>query len=269
VSSISPGDGLEDAYPPEAYAPNGELWWRLTTWPGKNQKFGAERKIAAWLAFNKRVGETFTFREIREALGREVANTDEHLQRRLRQLRKDGWEIPSGKYDPNVGASGYRLDKMGWHPAQGARPRDESKVSEADRRKVFERDGNRCVLCGVGAGEPYPDEPTRRAVLTVGHRRPGAFQGSGSLSNLQAECARCNEPARAGTAAVEEYTAVEYAVRELPTRDKRSLLEWLREGRRIPSRLDVVHDRVRRLSHDERELLLAELDKTVGSQPGQ
>jgi hypothetical protein len=258
--------GSAKTYPPEAYAANGELWWRLERWPGKKMKFGAERKIAAWLAFNTQLGDKFTFLEIREALGAEVANNDEHLQRRLRQLRKDGWVIPSGKHDPSVGASGYRLDTVGWHPGKGDRPRDSSKVSDTVRRKVFEQDGHRCVHCGVGAGEPYPDDLTRKAVLTVGHRKPGAFQGSGSIRNLQTECGRCNEPLRAGTGIPETYDEVLNSVQNLPVKDREALLDWLNEGRRIPSKLDAVHDRARKLAHDDREELIAELEKTVGSQ---
>jgi hypothetical protein len=105
-------------YPPKAYAPNSELWWKLVIWPARAGKFGDERKIVAWLAFNKKAGERFTLPELREGLGDDVElNTAEHLNRRLRALRKDGWVVPSGKHDPSVGASGYRLEKIGWHPA--------------------------------------------------------------------------------------------------------------------------------------------------------
>ena len=37
-------------YPSFAYAPNGELWWKLTRTPGKQTAYGDERKIAAYLA---------------------------------------------------------------------------------------------------------------------------------------------------------------------------------------------------------------------------
>jgi hypothetical protein len=81
------------AYPPEAYAPNGVLWWRLTKHPDKNVRYGGERRIAAWLAFNVHEGDTFTMRDIREAVGPAPHKRDEaeHLNRRLRQLRFDGW----------------------------------------------------------------------------------------------------------------------------------------------------------------------------------
>lgn len=31
---------LRDAYPPDAYAPDGTLWWRLEVWPGTRRRFG-------------------------------------------------------------------------------------------------------------------------------------------------------------------------------------------------------------------------------------
>ena len=84
-------------YPPEAFAPDGNLWWNLATWPNRKQAFGDERKIAAWLAFNKKLGDRFTLPELREALVDGLKNNDaEHLNRRLRALRKDGWSVPSG-----------------------------------------------------------------------------------------------------------------------------------------------------------------------------
>lgn len=215
-------------YPPEAFASNGRLWWTLATWPDRKQRFGDERKIAAWLAFNKNIGDRFTLPELREAIGDGLQRNDaEHLNRRLRTLRKDGWIVPSGKHDSTVGPSGYRLEKIGWHPALGSRPKDPAHVSNSDRVKVFKNDGSRCVICGIGDGEPYPDQPERKAVMTVGHRIAGHFKGRGSLDNLQTECALCNESIRAGAGIPETYQEVVYAVHELKKKEKGTLLEWL------------------------------------------
>ena len=252
-------------YPPEAFAQNGKLWWTLDTWPDRKLRFGDERKIAAWLAFNKKPGDRFTLPELREALGDGVKiNNAEHLNRRLRSLRKDGWIVPSGKHDSSVGASGYRLEVIGWHPALGSRPKDPAHVSNATRVMVLKRDGSRCVICGVGDGEPYPDQPERKAVMTVGHRVAGHFLGTGSLDNLQTECALCNESIRAGAGLPETYEQVLYAVRELKKTEKGTLLEWLSTGQRTRSSLDKVFDRARKLSHGDRDALIAELRRTVG-----
>ena len=100
---------------------------------------------------------------------------DSHHEAVKQALRKDGWEVPSGKHDPSVGASGYRLEKIGWHPAMGPRPQNLSLVSNADRRRVLERDGSRCVKCGIGDGEPYPEQPERKATMTIGYRLSSQF----------------------------------------------------------------------------------------------
>jgi hypothetical protein len=256
-------------YPPEAFASNGRLWWTLATWPDRKQRFGDERKIAAWLAFNKNIGDRFTLPELREAIGDGLQRNDaEHLNRRLRTLRKDGWIVPSGKHDSTVGPSGYRLEKIGWHPALGSRPKDPAHVSNSDRVKVFKNDGSRCVICGIGDGEPYPDQPERKAVMTVGHRIAGHFKGRGSLDNLQTECALCNESIRAGAGIPETYQEVVYAVHELKKKEKGTLLEWLFMGRRTRSSIDKVYDRARKLSHGDRNALIDELRRTLGKSAG-
>ena len=165
-----------------------------------------------------------------------------------------------------MGSSGYRLDKIGWHPAKGPRPNDPSKFSNATRVKVLKRDGSRCVICGVGDGEPYPDNPDRKAVMTVGHRIAGQFQGTGSLDNLQTECAICNESIRAGGGIPETYDQVLYAVQGLKKAEKAVLLEWLATGRRSRSALDEVFDRARKLSHPDRDALIADLRKVLGAE---
>lgn len=252
-------------YPKEAFAPNGELWWELKKWPDRNQDFGDERKIAAWLAFNKNPGDKFTLPELRDALGDGLVKNDaEHLNRRLRALRKDGWEVPSGKHDPSVGPTGYRLDKIGWHPALGPRPKDPSKFSHSTRVMVLKRDGSRCVICGVGDGEPYPDQPDRKAVMTVGHRIAGQFLGTGSLDNLQTECSLCNESIRAGGGIPESYSEVLYSVQNLKKGEKAILLEWLETGRRSRSPLDTAFDRARKLSFPDKQALIGELRRILG-----
>jgi hypothetical protein len=69
-----------DRYPADAYAPGGELWWNLEIRPGtKNQTFGQTSRLAAWLWFNKSVGERFTMNELRAALGPNIVGKSEHL----------------------------------------------------------------------------------------------------------------------------------------------------------------------------------------------
>lgn len=252
-------------YPPEAYAPDGRPWWRVTVWPGLRRPFGAERRIEAWLAFNRSPGEMFTTSELRSVLGEDdVPNNQEHFQRRLRELRKDGWEIPSVKYDRNLEVGYYRLDAIGWHPGLGTeRPKKASAVDAVTARRVLDRDGHRCVLCGIGSGEPHPRNSDRPAVITVGHVKPGFHAGKGDISNLRAECAICNEPLRADAAQPPTYEELLSAMRNLRTAELREIARWINAGHRIRTRADQFFDQLRMTSPGDRDRLVADLRRMV------
>lgn len=254
------------AYPDAAYAPNGELWWRLQLAPGSKRPFGVEQKLAAWLRFNKQVGDTFTTREARAALGEpDQPNADEHFQRRLRELRNvDGWIIPSTKYDPTLDREQYRVEKVGWHPGRGDTRKKKPKVSDSTRAAVFKRDGSRCVVCAIGAGEPYPEAPERQAVLTVGHVLSQEFGGSSEIRNLRTECARCNEPLRSEAGKPESVEEIRTAARKLSKVDRSRLAQWITAGRRIRDATDELYDRYRRLAPGDQEIVLAEILKLAG-----
>lgn len=250
-------NGNRMSYPANAYSPDGVLWWKLQKHPGRQLDYGAELKISAWLAFNRRVSEIVTMRELRAALGDAVPNDDEHLNRRLRQLRqRDGWVIPSNKDDRSLSVGTYRIEVIGWHPGLGTPRAANTAISMATRRKVFDRDGSRCTICGVGRGEPYPNEPDAKAVLTVGHITPNDRGGSGSdMNNLRTECSRCNEPIRQELRNPESLEELLPDVRNLRKAELQKLHDWLSVGHRGRDRLDYVYDRARQLGSDERSVL--------------
>jgi hypothetical protein len=255
----------DEEYPSEAYAENGVLWWELETWPGKKQRFGGERKMAAWLAFELDTGDIFTMRQVREALGNDaVPNSQEHLNRRLRALREDGWMLTTNQHDKSLGSGKYRLDAKGWHPGLGPRPRSET-ISRNMERAVFERDGYRCVICGVGRGEPYPGQPETVASITVGHRQARAHQGSAKdMDNLETQCALHNETVR------EEFLpksldAVLEDLSRLRRRDELEKLEtWLSQGYRSRDRLDRVYDEIRTLSPRDQDAVHKQVRRRLG-----
>ncbi|MDP9848650.1 HNH endonuclease [Streptosporangium lutulentum] len=248
------------------FAPDGSEWWKLKTTPGGRRPFGGEKRIAAWLWFNAEVSETFTMRQLRQSLGDGdgEAENAEQLNRRLRALRPDDWVITSYKDDRTLPPDTYRLDKKGvkiWLDKRTGK----AAVSQRTRRLVMERDGSRCKICGVGDGEPYPDEPTTKAKLTIGHRIPEARGGSREEGNLRTECARCNEPVRHEAIDPETYDEVFAEVRTLRSSDIRSLLTWLQSGERTRSKLDKAHDRARKLSSHEIDRLIIELHRMLGN----
>ncbi|WP_058628904.1 HNH endonuclease [Microbacterium testaceum] len=254
-------------YPSEAFV-NDVPWWELERWPGTRRALGDEPRIAAWLAYNKSVGETFTTDELREILGHRLSRTSrndrEHFQRRIRELRshRDGWVFPSTKHDRNVDSGSYRLDRIGWHPALGSRPKDDTKVSTKLRREVIERDHYRCFHCGVISGEPYPDAPELNAVMTVGHIRPREFGGKAIASNLRAECSLCNESVRSATSPPESLRSVQASVNNLNAADRRRLREWVSARHRVRDRVDEVYDRFRLLTIDDQAELSEWLVRT-------
>lgn len=238
-------------------------WWKPGCVIG-NKKLGAERRIASFLWFKLNVGDLFTMKRLREELGDgEGAEAAEQLNRRLRSLRKDGWILDSIKNDRSLPTDAYRLEKKGKKIWLGE-PRENKSISQRTRRLVFDRDGYRCVLCGVGGSEPYPGEPDSKAKLTVGHRLAQERSGSINLDNLRTECARCNEPLRHELRNPESLDEVLAEIQILRKTDLQLLLEWMQSGTRSRSKLDRVYDRARMLSPAERVQLIAALKTMVG-----
>ncbi|OKH75819.1 hypothetical protein EB72_08370 [Mycobacterium sp. SWH-M1] len=253
-------------YPAEAYAPNGVLWWELTLAPDGSRKYGVERKLAAWLRFNKKVGDTFTTKEARLALGEpDVPNADEHFQRRLRQLRdQDGWVIPSTKYDSSLKPEQYRVDKIGWYPGSGKeRPRTKT-ISRAKRRAVFDRDGWGCTVCGARSGQPSIDNPDRTVVVTVGHVLSNDYGGSTEIRNLRTECSECNEPIRSDSKKPESPEEIATATRKLGKADRVRLAAWIDAGRHLRDAAEEVYDRYRQLAPGDQEIVKVEIKKIAG-----
>lgn len=257
---------MKTDYPSEAFAPNGELWWELAIAPGrKTQKFGVERKLAAWLRFNKKVGDTFTTKEGRLALGEpDIPNADEHFQRRLRQLRKDGWVIPSTKYDPSLAREQYRVDTIGWYPGCGVDRPKRPSVSASTKRKVFDRDGSMCVVCGARSGEPTLDDPDRTVRLTVGHVLSDDYGGSADIRNLRSECSDCNEPMRSEGRKPESREEIETAIRKLRTGQRVRLAQWIEARRYIRDDAEEVYDRYRQLTPGDQEAVRKAIKQLAG-----
>ena len=232
-------------------------WWKLQVAPGTKRAFGGERRIAAYLYFNVDIGGTFTMRQLREELGeKDTPDSAEHLNRRLRNLRAQGWRFSSYKDQYGQAMDSYVLQEKGnklWLGEETKR----STISAAIRRQVFDRDQNRCVVCGIGAGEPYPGEAGTAARLTAGHRTADARSGSASPDNLQTECARCNEPVGDTPPNPENLAEVMAAVKQLGAADKAALLGWLESGYRHRSKVDFAFDRARKLAETEKEHVIA------------
>jgi hypothetical protein len=175
------------------------------------------------------------------------------FQRRIRTLRdpRDGWQIASAKDDKSLPHEHYRVDFIGWHPGLGVRAKAFQRPSKATRTRVFLRDGSRCQICGISDGEPYPDDPNRCGIMTVGHILAQDRGGSNEESNLRVECALCNEPLRAEGRDPESLSELVSALRTLRKDERRRLGEWLAHRHRTRDKLDETYDRARRLPSDD------------------
>ena len=252
-------------YPQQAYSSSGEPWWQLSFWPEtKARRFGAEPKLASWLNFNAKVGEVFTIRQLREALGGVAGpNIDEHFNRRFRNLRKYGWIVLSSRDAGDLKPNEYRLEQVGAPIWLGKSKYANKPVSEKIRRQVFDRDGHRCLLCGIGAGEPYADQPTRLARLTLGHFVADSLRGSNDPANLRTECSRCNEPVKEEAQRSESATEIWPKIRGLSRADKVRLLTWIESGYRERDTVDRLFDQFRILPAPQRDELRARLNRSV------
>jgi 5-methylcytosine-specific restriction endonuclease McrA len=76
------------------------------------------------------------------------------------------------------------------------------------KRRVFERDGWKCLRCGFAVTESERalqvsrERKTARQFLTLDHVRPQSRGGAFEIGNLQTLCNHCNQ--RKGTALEEE-----------------------------------------------------------------
>ena len=69
--------------------------------------------------------------------------------------------------------------------------RSRKTIPAAMRREIIERDGNRCVYCGIRSGQLTFPGPFR-AVIHVDHVYPDSRGGDTQPWNLVCSCSRCN-----------------------------------------------------------------------------
>lgn len=227
--------------------------WRDTT-------LGTRVRVALWLRAEIGEGGTFSTEQLRAAMPGVT-----QIDRRMRDLRPAGWEILTYRDRAGLDPDERLLRKIGapvWlpeHRATGLRV-----ITARVRQQVLERDGHRCVRCGILAGEPYADDPGTTARLTIGHVNPHKHGSAASATDLVAECARCNESVKHFTAARLSTEQVWDRVVELRGADKVKLLAWLARGRREANPVEVAAGLVFQLPAVERDKIRDRLADAVG-----
>ncbi len=185
---------------------------------------------------------------------RKAANIEQQTQsdRRMRELREQGWVVAGYKDEKDLPRDTYRLKARGKRLWVGERI-ERDVISNKLRREVFARDNNTCVICGVVAGEPYPDLPSVKARMTVGHRVPNQRLGTATLDNVQTECARCNETIRNLLDDPETFEALKPLLDTLTQAELKELSKWIADGKRRLSNLDLAYSKYHALNEVGKE----------------
>ncbi|UGT66115.1 HNH endonuclease [Nocardia gipuzkoensis] len=230
-----------------------------------SQSMSSGRRVAAFIA-GVGEGNRFTKMELFNAVPG-VAQAD----RRMRDLREMGWQIDNYKVNPNLSPDQYLLRKIGVRIDLGEKPPVTVRrtVTGPKRRRILERDGRACQICGIAAGEAFPDEPARTATLTIGHLIPRERGGSDNDGNLRAECQRCNDEARDVTTNPPDPDEVFTAARNVKggLKTKTELYRWMLAGRREIGNVERVFLDWSRLPIEQRQVVMNKLGLEVLRRP--
>ena len=190
----------------------------------RHMRAGARVRVALWLQAEVGEGGVFTKAQLRSAFP-----SIEQIDRRMRDLRAEGWVIATYREDRSLAVDELRLKTIGgrvWE--RGYKSRTDGAISDTERRKTLAADRTRdCRICGAAAGEAYPDDPSRSARLTV-QRTTGP---SGSEMRTRTVCDRCRAGESAGLEP-EQEDALIAQIASLPEDAGVRLRSWMTVGRR-------------------------------------
>jgi hypothetical protein len=217
----------------------------LPNW--RESSSGARIRAALWLATEVGEGGKFTKSELRAAFP-----DYEQIDRRVRDLRPEGWEIATYREDRSLLQDELRLVAIGgavWE--SNYRSKATMAISDRRRREVFLADGYSCVYCGVTAGEEYADDPLKTARLLVGRIRSTA----GAAPELVTTCARCHSALANGEVDADAIAAM----KALNGCERDEFRSWVRIGTRPRSKLERLWGRYKTLPEESRSEIETQL----------
>lgn len=142
--------------------------------------------------------------------------------RRVRELRnEEGFQILSHYDRSDLKPNEYLLTDPNPKPAF------ERSISKEVRALVLDRNGFTCQMCGAGAGEPHPHDPSRRTRLHIGHIIDKSMGGADEPQNLRAICSVCNEGASNITLERPRTAKLLAQLRRATGADQVEILKWL------------------------------------------
>ncbi|MFJ5639867.1 HNH endonuclease [Streptomyces sp. NPDC093223] len=217
-----------------------------------DQKIGTKVRLALWLRDVIGEGNTFTKAQLRDAFP-ESAQVD----RRLRDLRGDGWEIETRLTLVNLNQHEFLFVRAGepvWDPATRAARVARRALSVRVRREVFKRDGHACVRCGSQAGV---------VPLEVGYVVPLAQGGTTGADNLITLCPNCHVAASrdSHTSGEEE---VWLRMQKLSPGEQSRLLAWMALDHRPVSAVEEAWQLYRAAPISQKNALKERLARVIG-----
>jgi len=217
----------------------------------EDASLGTMRRAALWLLQVVGEGGTFTKSQLREAFP-DVAQID----RRMRDLRKFGWQIDTNREDVSLDPYQQRFVRSGdrvWEAGKGTRPA-EFAVTASQRHEVLMRDGHKCRRCGVGPGEVYAGTQVT-SQLDVARRAVVLPNGKKSV-HLVIECNRCRV---GGRDLVVDLGGILRRINMLPELEKKMLSTWVEQDARSFSAVEQLWAEYHTLPAEAREQVRAAL----------
>jgi hypothetical protein len=193
----------------------------------KDENAGAAKRVGHYLATEVGEGKVFGKAQLRR-----FAPDTEQIDRRMRDLRKIGWIIRTYRDKAGLKPDELYLETIGQHLWVDGWKWPKEGITAGKRRQVLDRDGRRCMVCGIDFGEEFPDQPGVVARATIGHVLPKERGGTDDLDNLRAECQLCNETARNLTDTPVDADLITRRIMQLGRADKEKLAAWMLAGHR-------------------------------------
>ena len=178
---------------------------------------GARSRILTFFLGN--MGKILKSKQIRRASG----DTAEWA-RRLRELRNEyGYQILSHRDRGDLKPGEYILETDKRKPAFAR------SISKESRAFVLERNGYTCQMCGLGASDMDPINPSRKVQLTMGHIIDKSKGGKDTPENLRAVCTSCNEGLQNIAPQKPDRIYLLSQIRRAKIDDQLHILSWLEE----------------------------------------
>lgn len=179
------------------------------------KEVGSREKILYFLLDN--IGRVLSSDEIRAASG----NVSE-WGRRVRELRDErGYQILTHRDRSNLKPGQYLLETDERLPAFAR------GISKELRAQIIERNGYTCQMCGAGAADIDPYNPSRKVRLDLGHIIDKSKGGEDTAANLRAVCMNCNEGLQNSSPPKPDRIELLKQIRRARVDDQQAVLEWL------------------------------------------